>query len=190
MNQGSRPERSPRRVPPPLDARRLDELALAYVARFATSAGKLADYLRRKLRERGWEGEAAADVPAVVARMVEKGFVDDAVFARARGQGLLRRGYGARRIGQALGAAGIGEALREEGLGSDRERRAAALTLARKRRFGPFGRGTGAARHDPATREKQVAAMLRAGHPLASARAMVDAASIEEAESWVDEDLD
>ncbi|WP_225205401.1 regulatory protein RecX [Novosphingobium huizhouense] len=193
MHDASRPERGPR-PPRPLDAARLDELALAYVARFATSAGKLADYLRRKLRERGWEGEAAADVPAVVARMVAAGYVDDAVFARAKGQGLLRRGYGARRIGQALGQAGIGEDLRADGLGSDRERRQAALTMARKRRFGPFGRGTGEAghtgRHDPATREKQVAAMLRAGHPLASARAMVDAASIEEAESWVDDEVD
>lgn len=190
MDDGNGPDRPPRKRPRPLDPGRLDELALAYVARFATSAGKLSDYLRRKLRERGWAGEEAPDVGAVVARMVRLRYVDDAGFARARGQGLLRRGYGARRIGQALGAAGIGEALREEGLGSQRERREAALTMARKRRFGPFGRDSGEGRHDPATREKQVAAMLRAGHPLASARAMVDAASIEEAESWVDEDLD
>ena len=38
--------------PRPLDAPRLEELALSYVARFATSAAKLDDYLRRKLRER------------------------------------------------------------------------------------------------------------------------------------------
>lgn len=183
-----RPDRPGKRAPRPLDARQLEELALAYVARFATSAGKLADYLKRKLRERGWEGEHAPDVAAVVGRMVALRYVDDAVFARAKGQGLLRRGYGARRIGQTLGAAGIGEDLREEGLGSARERREAALVLARKRRFGPFGRD--GASHDPATRQKQVTAMLRAGHPLASARAMVDARTIEEAESWVDEDVD
>ncbi|MCH7630110.1 regulatory protein RecX [Novosphingobium percolationis] len=183
-----RPDRPGKRAPRPLDAGQLEELALSYVARFATSAGKLADYLKRKLRERGWEGAVAPDVAAVVARMVERRYVDDAVFARAKGQGLLRRGYGARRIGQALGAAGIDEDLRDEGLGSAREQREAVLVLARKRRFGPFGRD--GASHDPATREKQVAAMLRAGHPLASARAMVDADTIEEAESWVDEDVD
>ncbi|WP_408587275.1 regulatory protein RecX [Novosphingobium sp.] len=183
-----RPDRPGKRAPRPLDAGRLEELALSYVARFATSAGKLSDYLKRKLRERGWEGEAPPDVAAAVARMVDLRYVDDGVFARAKGQGMLRRGLGARRIGQALGAAGIDEDLREEGLGSVRERREAALVLARKRRFGPFGRD--GASHDPATREKQVAAMLRAGHPLASARAMVDASTIEEAESWVDEDVD
>ena len=31
----------------PINAARLEEMALAYVARFATSAGKLADYLKR-----------------------------------------------------------------------------------------------------------------------------------------------
>ena len=33
-------------------------MALAYVARFATSRGKLVRYLDRKVRERGWAGTA------------------------------------------------------------------------------------------------------------------------------------
>ncbi|MFX8922223.1 hypothetical protein ABTN04_19345, partial [Acinetobacter baumannii] len=83
-----------------LDPARLNELALAYAARFATSAGKLSAYLKRKVRERGWEGEgdAADAMAAVVGRMVELRYVDDVAFAQARGSGLLRRGYGARRI--------------------------------------------------------------------------------------------
>jgi regulatory protein len=182
--RGNRRERKP---PRPLDAARLDEMALAYVARFATSAGKLSDYLRRKLRERGWEGEAEADPQAIVSRFVELGYVDDAGFARGKAQSLLRRGYGARRIDQALGAAGIAETLREEARGSDAERRRAALVMARKRRFGPFGGGGGL---DPAQREKQVAAMLRAGHPLAYAREVVNASSPEALEEWIDEAAD
>ena len=63
--------------------------------------------------------------------------------------------------------------------GAATERRA-ALALARKRRFGPFG----AAPLDRLLREKQLAAMLRAGHPLDSAREMVDAASEAAAEDW------
>ncbi|KHS48839.1 regulatory protein RecX [Novosphingobium subterraneum] len=182
--RGNRRERKP---PRPLDAARLDEMALAYVARFATSAGKLSDYLRRKLRERGWEGEGEADLHAIVSRFVELGYVDDAGFARGKAQSLLRRGYGARRIEQALGAAGIAEPLREEARGSDAERRRAALVMARKRRFGPFGGGSGL---DPALREKQVAAMLRAGHPLAYAREVVNASSPEALEEWIDEAAD
>ena len=178
-----------RRVPRPLDAARLNEMGLAYVARFATSAGKLAIYLRRKLRERGWEGEAAPDIDSLIEKFVAAGYVDDAGFARAKAHGLMRRGYGARRIDQTLGAAGIAEDLRDEARGTEAQRRQAALTMARKRRFGPFareGRGEGAGL-DPATREKQVAALLRAGHCLDYARKVVNALSEQVLDEWIDE---
>lgn len=190
-----RRERQPR-VAHPLDAAKLNELALGYVARFATSSGKLADYLKRKLRERGWagdvedapEGAEPADIAGIVAKMVAAGYVDDAVYARARGGGLLRRGYGERRIAQALGAAGIAEPDRAGAAGDVAERRRAALHLARKRGFGPFARGgAGSGIKDPALRQKQLSAMLRAGHPLESARELVNAASIEAAERWAAE---
>ena len=56
----------------------------------------------------------------------------------------------------------------------------AALALAKKRRFGPFGNEL----PDRTVREKQLAAMLRAGHPLDLARALLAAASVEDAEDW------
>lgn len=179
------PARSRERRPPkPLDSARLNDLALAYVARFATSAGKLADYLKRKLRERGWEGEREADVAGLVERFVAAGYIDDRAHASAKSGGLLRRGYGGRRIDQALNAAGIAAEVREEVRAPPSEQRAAALALARKRRFGPFGERTGDRAQDRAIREKQLAAMLRAGHPLDSARFLVNAASIEAVEEW------
>jgi regulatory protein len=167
----------------PLDAARLDELALTYVARFATSAVKLERYLVRKLRERGWEGDGEPQLAALVERYVALGYVDDAAFARARTGSLLRRGYGPRRIGQALGQAGIGDETREEVRPSEAAERRAALALARKRGFGPFGRVP----LDRERREKQLAAMLRAGHRLDTAREIVDAASEDAAERWVAE---
>lgn len=175
--RGRRRERQP---PKPLDAARLEELALAYVARFATSAAKLEAYLRRKLRERGWAEEREADPRALVERYVGLGYVDDAAFARARSGGLLRRGYGQRRIDQTLGAAGISSDIREETRASEAEARHAALAMARKRRFGPFGHEA----PDRQRREKQLAAMLRAGHALDSARELVDARDVEQAEEW------
>lgn len=171
---------SPKRVPKPLDSARLEELALAYVARFATSAAKLEAYLRRKLRERGWAGEDEPGLAALVDRFVRNGYVDDRAFALARGGSLLRRGYGRRRIDQALGAAGIAEDLRDEARGSVAAQRSAALALARKRGFGPFS----AVELDRPRREKQVAALLRAGHPLDSARRIVDAEAIAALEDW------
>jgi regulatory protein len=173
--------RPPKRPPKPLDSAKLDELALGYVARFATSAAKLDGYLRRKLRERGWADEGDAPVAALVAKCVAHGYVDDTAFARARTGSLLRRGYGKRRIAQALGAAGIAEEVRGAVEPDRAAQRQAAFALARKRHFGPFG----AEPLDRARREKQIAAMLRAGHPLDSARDLVDAASIQVAEEWV-----
>ena len=151
---------------PPLDAAALDRLALRYVERFATTRGKLADYLHRKIRERGWDGPAA-DPVALAERMAALGYVDDRVFAAARAGAMARRGLGARRIDGALRQAGVEE--------SDRATIApdiadggvvAALAFARRRRIGPWGTGE----TDRATREKQVAALLRAGHGFDLAR--------------------
>lgn len=175
----TRPPRKPR----PLDALRLEELALAYVARFATSAAKLEAYLRRKLRERGWDGEGDVPLAGLVERFVAAGYVDDAVYARARTGSLLRRGYGARRVAQALDAAGIGEEARAAARVSCGAERRAALALAQKRRFGPFGTGL----PDRPMREKQLAAMLRAGHPLDSARELVNAADVAAALEWAEQ---
>lgn len=172
--------RPPRAPPKPLGATRLEELALAYAARFAVSAAKLADYLRRKLRERGWEGEGEPPIAAIVARFVEAGYVDDAAYARAKGASMLRRGLGMRRVTQAWHVAGIAEADREGARAGEGTQRRAALAHARKRRIGPFG----TAPTDRAGREKQIAAMLRAGHPLDSARELVNAASVTAAEEW------
>jgi regulatory protein len=171
---------NPRANPRLIDRQGLEDMALVYVARFATSAVKLDAYLRRKLRERGWAGDEEPPVAAIVARFVAAGYIDDAAYARAKTGSLLRRGYGARRIAQVLGAAGIAEDVRADARTGAGEERRAALALARKRGFGPFGRTL----PDRAVRERQVAAMLRAGHPLDSARKLVDAADQDAALEW------
>lgn len=171
---------APKRVPKPLDSARLEELALAYVARFATSRAKLEGYLLRKLRERGWAGEDEPPVGALAERFVAAGYIDDTAYARAKSGSLLRRGYGVRRVSQALDAAGIDQDVRAGLRPGEGEQRRAALALARKRRFGPFG----AVPLDRPARERQLAAMLRAGHPLDKARELVNAPSEEAAEQW------
>lgn len=173
-----------RRLPRPLDKAQLNELALAYLARFATSAAKLEAYLRRKLRERGWDGEGEPPVGALVERCIAAGYVDDAVYARSKASSLRRRGYGARRVDQSLSAAGIAAELREDVRGSLAEERQAALALARKRRLGPFG----PAPAERQIREKQVAILLRAGHRLDIARRVVEAGDADGLEAWVEEE--
>ncbi|MFB0612761.1 regulatory protein RecX [Aurantiacibacter poecillastricola] len=183
MDSNQQERKQPKRPKKPLDATRLNDLALAYVARFATSAAKLERYLRRKLRERGWEGEGEPDLAALVERYVEKGYVDDAVYARAKAGDLLRRGYGGRRVRQALGQAGIGEQVADSVAPGAYAARSAALHMARKRGFGPFA----AQPVEREKREKQIAAMLRAGHSFEAVRTLMDAENESEALEWVEE---
>lgn len=182
--------RRTRRTPKPLDRARLEELALGYVARFATSSGRLETYLQRKIRERGWEDSSGPpDVPQIVSRFVDKGYIDDATYGQARASGLLARGYGARRIEETLRVAGLEEAVRAEVGPSDSQAREAAMLLARRRRFGPFAQTGANEALDMRLKqhEKQLAAMLRAGHQFAHARRVVEAETIEELEEWVAE---
>lgn len=180
-----RPERG-RRAPRPLDGGTLQELALRYVSRFATTRAKLRDYLRRKLRERGWSGSGEPDLAALIERIAELGYVDDAAFARAKAGALGARGYGARRVKQALSQAGVSEADGEEARAVAADGAVdAALRFARRRRLGPFA----TVQTDPSAREKALAAMIRAGHGFALARAIVDAAPGEEPDLEILADL-
>lgn len=164
-----RAPREARRPPPPLDAAALERLALRYVERFATTRGKLVDYLKRKVRERGWEG--ADPQPAALAeKMAALGYLDDRAWAEARARSLGRRGLGAARVTGALRAAGVDEADRAAVAPAVAGRAVeAALLFARRKRLGPYA----AVVPDRAGREKALAAMLRAGHALDLARRIV-----------------
>ena len=150
-----------RRAPKPLDLTALNGLALAYLGKYATTRHKLRTYLARKVMERGWEGEEAPPLDAIVERCAELGYVDDAGFAKSRGTALMRRGYGEQRVAAALRGAGIDaetaapvrEMAQENALD-------AALAFARRKRIGPFASES----IDPDQRRRHLAQMLRAGH--------------------------
>jgi regulatory protein len=162
-------KRKPR---PPLDGEGLERLALFYAGRYATTRARLRSYLARKVRERGWAGDGEAPVERLAERLAGLGYVDDRAFAANRAASLGRRGYGERRVRDALAAAGISEEdgaeAREQAQGDAWE---AALRFAERRRIGPFA----AEEADRPGREKALAAMLRAGHPLDIARRLVAA---------------
>jgi regulatory protein len=188
-------KRGEKRVKPPLNEAALRDLALSYAARFASTGARLEAYLARKLRERGVSEDAdgrnaAIDIPALVARLVELGYVDDAAYARSRARDLGARGYGARRVEQVLWAAGVNEGIRAETAPGERARRRAAVLLAQKRRLGLYGGGREDSA-DPLVRrkahEKAVAAMLRAGHDYEHVRFILAAANEAAIEEWLDE---
>lgn len=175
----SDPSARPRAPIPPLDAAALDRLALRYVERFATTRARLAIYLAGKIRARGWSG-APADPAAVAERLAALGYIDDRAFGEARAAAMGRRGLGRRRVAGALHQAGIG--------GDDAAALApaiaaraleAALVFARKRRIGPFA----AEAPDRPLRQKQLAAMIRAGHDMTLARRIAAMAPGDDPES-------
>ncbi|QQS11334.1 MAG: RecX family transcriptional regulator [Rhodospirillales bacterium] len=173
----------------PITVRRLENVAAAYVDRYASTSARLRDVLTRRVRNaRRLEApvvEGVEDViEAIVAKYVAAGILDDARFARQKAASLRRRGTSTRRVREKLAHAGVPRddidgamaAVREEAGDADGAGElTAAIELARRRRLGPFS--------DPATRaerrDKHLAAMGRAGFPLAIARRVVDATDID-----------
>jgi regulatory protein len=164
------------RAPRPIDAAQLQELALGYAARYATTAAKLRRYLDRKLRERVWTPSDPADIDGLVTRIVGLGFVDDRMFAASKARDLTARGFGMGRVRGALAAAGVSRDDAGAALASEDDAPpdpfVAAIAFARRRRFGPFARETTS---DAAQQRRELAAMARAGHDFGVARRVLTA---------------
>jgi regulatory protein len=160
----------PRRERPPLDETRLQEQAIRYVGRFATTRAKLVSYLRRKVRERGWAGEGEPDLDGLAERFASLGYIDDTAFALSKSRSLTARGYGKGRLDEALRSAGVAdEDSLEARQHAETERVAAALRFAARKRIGPFAPTLA----DPRLRERLLGSMIRAGHAFALSRAIL-----------------
>ncbi|MCP5367580.1 MAG: RecX family transcriptional regulator [Hyphomicrobiales bacterium] len=179
MTQPPRQRRQPRPVTP----ERLQKAALAYLERYASSAENLRRVLMRRVaasaRLHGTDAREATDwVEDLVARYLAAGLLDDRAFAEARVRTLRGRGESARLIRARLAQKGVAEDDVAAALaavdgdldqGSDPEW-AAALALARRRRLGPFR----AAGDRDAHRERDLAALARAGFSYDTARRVVE----------------
>jgi regulatory protein len=125
----------------------------------------------RKIKERGWGGARDPDIESLVRRFADLGYIDDEAFAVSKARALSGRGYGKRRLVEKLRAAGVDEADRgtaEEH--ADGQALESALRFAERRRLGPFAAQKV---QDPKRREKDLAAMVRAGHNFSLARAII-----------------
>jgi regulatory protein len=166
------------REPRPIDAAQLQEMALGYAARYATTAAKLRRYLQRKLGERIWTPIDPPDIDGLVTRLTSLGYVNDRAYAASKQRDLTARGFGTGRVRGALAAAGVGRddiaAVLAPEDGTTADPYAPAIAFARRRRFGPFARDGAAS--DPAQRNRELAAMARAGHDFAIAKRVLNAA--------------
>ena len=170
----------------PLTEAALENAAVHYLSRFASSSGNLRRVLMRKVARAARDGEAgeaaagARMVDALIARYLEKGLLDDRAYAGQAAASLARRGASRFSIAGKLAQKGVDNdlvrqtiaALDEEGGASEL---AAACALARRRRLGPY-RAPGKRAE---FRDKDLASLARAGFRLDLARRVLRAKDVE-----------
>lgn len=183
----SKPARSSKPArPKPVTADWLFRAAAHYLERYASSTENLARVLQRKIERRVRAAEAAGEpfededgtapqrhralVEATVAHFVELKLLDDRAYAEARFASLRRRGTSLRQTAAKLGQKGVPRDMLEAVAASDEMGdAAAALAYARRRRLGPHR-----LRDREARRDRDVAAMMRAGFSYRDSLAAID----------------
>lgn len=166
--------------PKPITADWLFRAGTHYLERYASSTENLRRVLARKVQRRAASHEAPPDEEArtahaaliedALARFAELKLVDDASFAESKLRSLRRAGASARQAQAKLAAKGVDRAtVAAVVAGDETSERDAAFRYARRRRLGPHR-----TREREERRERDVAAMMRAGFSYADARAAVD----------------
>lgn len=166
----------------------LENAALHYLERYASSSANLRRVLVRKVDRSlaHWGGERDEAMPlvdAAIAKLARLGYLNDTAYAEQKVRALHRQGKPSRSIRAALAAKGVPSDLAGEALSALAEEVpepdfAAAVKLARKRRLGPF-RPTERAEF----RQKDLATLARAGFDFTTARRVIEAESVEELEA-------
>jgi len=185
---GSGPGRRDADAPPPkpISPTWLERSALHYLERYSASTEMLRRTLARRVekraRLRGEDPAAFAEmIAATVARAVSAGLVDDTRFTETRVATLRRRGTSSRGVSAKLAAKGVPRDVVEAAMQAERDavpegeaadiEAQAAQAYAKRRRLGPFRRPDLRAAH----RDRDLAALARAGFAYALARHVVDA---------------
>lgn len=178
MTRRARPRPEATSDPSSIDRAQLENWALSYLGRYASSAENLRRVLQRRVRrrlpqdnDRAALNAADAEIVALVERYGAAGLVDDAAYAAARARSEAARGRPLRRIAAALAGKGIGAEEIDGAIGALREAAgdpdlAAAAAFARRRHLGPYRRA-------PAERRRELAAFARAGFARRVAEAII-----------------
>jgi regulatory protein len=178
-----RKRRQPRKVTP----NSLRNAALYYLQRYASSSENLREVLSRRVRraERHHETDrekAASWIDTIVCDFQKSGMLDDRTYAQARVQTMFRQGRSQRRMVLELRSKGVAPedidaALATLSTEHQKPDRAAALRYVKRRRLGPYRQ-----RAREEHRDRDLAAVARAGFDYDTARRVIDAESAESLE--------
>lgn len=146
-----------RKLPPPPDAAKLREHAIAHLARFAATEAGVARILSRRLERwaRAAEsegigseaiaaatGQGRAAIPSIIADLRALGAVNDAAFAASRAKRLAHSGKSRRATLAHLAVKGVDQSVAADAATENPDRDlAAACSYLRRRRLPPFGPG-------------------------------------------------
>jgi len=180
-DESRKDEARKRKIPRKATRSHLENAALHYLGRFATSSQNLKHVLLRRVARSTHHhdtdpDEGAVWVDEIVARFLDSGLLDDRVYANGRVRSLHARGNSRKVIRMKLRAKGVEmdlidgalDAIGDEGNGD--VDLIAALRLAKRRRLGPY-RNSG---HREGCREKDMAALARAGFSYHIARQIIE----------------
>lgn len=188
-------------APPALSFQLFYDAAIRYLQRFSSSSEHLRQILHDKARR--WlpspDPDTASQINAwideVLLRLQDARYLNDRDYARLQAESLHQRGSSTLAIRGKLAQKGLPSALIQEALDSlqafhqpDEDDPStdllAACILARKKKLGPFRRSP---EDREARRDRDLAALQRAGFSFKIARLVVDASDIDElpsSRSW------
>ena len=176
-NQSKSREKRPRKV----TKDRLRNIALHHIQRYATSSHNLKQVLERRVMKAACPNEtdlraARTWIDEVVDALVRSGVVDDHRYAEGKTLSMLRRGQSPAKVRSYLRSKGLASDAIDDALGHAEETLGdadflAAQAYAARRRMGTY-RQTEAT---PDNRQKELAALGRAGFRYDVARRIVDA---------------
>jgi regulatory protein len=175
--KAARPRKQPRKVSP----RYLENAALHYLKRYAATQSQLKRVLVRKVDKSlkchgGDRAEALGWVDALLAQLLRNGLLNDEAYAGMKAHSLRTSGRSARMITQKLRMKGVAADVVAQKLAdatAELSEEEAARIWARKKRLGPF-RTDARSRQD--NRQRDLAALARAGFSFGIAKKVIDAA--------------
>ena len=178
-DNSAREKRKPRKA----TKKSLENAALFYLERYASSAENLRRVLLRRVERSARahdtdRDEGAELVDGIIHRYKDANLLDDAVYASMRVSTLRRRGSSARAIRATLMSKGvaaeeINQALEAHAEQSPMAELTAACAYARRRRLGPWRQKDREERHD-----RDLAALARQGYSFDIVRRVIDATDI------------